>query len=322
MLRWSAEIVDREIPELKLDASSGWAALAAGLLVAAEGGRLDTGVWASARWDHGIQPVADLDRKLALARDFGVHTFFVPGSQLLEAERLAQQLQATIKVKPLLDGELNPRKALKPYLQHLKVRPTLEDSQEDRRGYFLSPDLDAGEASDYYRQYLLPDIIQRCRADDSLKTLPAPDALITIASDNPDLVILGIEVHRPRRCLVLYTTDKANATASARQAAKENSVGCQVYEQSFNDLEDLRANMSETIARFIAHHKPESILFDLTPGPKDISFSLMLDVAPSKSMFYYLKHQIEQSVRRVVPFSEKPIVWQSMGRLPKADGTS
>lgn len=317
-LDWSTEITDSRIPELNLDASSGWAALAAGLLLAAEGGKVDSGVWASAHWEHRIQRVKDLDRKLALARDFGVHTFFVPESQVREAQDIARQLGATIKVKSLVEGESNPRKALKPYLYDLKVPPTINDSKDERRAYYLSPDLVAAEAAQYYRENLLPDIIRHCRADDSLKSLPAPDTLITIASDNPELVILGIEVLRPRRCLVLCTEDKAAATASARQAAAQNSCGCKVHEAVFTDLEQLRIKMAGVIRGFIANREPDSIVFDLTPGPKDISFSWMLDIAPQGSKFYYLQHQIAQPVRRVIPFSERPVIWSSHDRPRQA----
>jgi hypothetical protein len=304
-------LADVDLAEVPLECASGWAALAAGLLVAAEGGMVNPQVWASAHWHQGIAPVRFLEDKIDLAAEFGAHTFFVPEQQKLDADRWVRDHGLPLAIGGLIPAERQPRMALKAYLQALKVRPARTDSHASRASFYLSPDLDDTAARAFYREMLMPDIVAACR-----QALPAHPtcqlaALVTIASDNSELVALGIEVLRPRHCLVLYTADYAQRTAAARALALNNQVGCQVAEQCFPTLADLRTDMASAIRHFLQPFAPHEVVFDLTPGPKDISFAWMLDIAPPQSHFYYLRHTIAERVRRPVPFSEQPRIWSA-----------
>ncbi len=310
-LDWSSEIGEARFPPIPLEAESGWASLVAGLLVATEGGHVNPAVWASAAWRDGIVEVDRLDAKLALAKEFAVTHFFVPRNQLPEADTMIRRLDASIQLGELDQAKSKPREALKTYLQSLKVRPTIHDPIEQRTAYYLSNDLDHEAARTFYRDVLMHEIITRCRLRLPPKVPAPPEALITIASNNPELVLLGIEVFQPRRCLVLYTADLAADTFAVREAARENSVRCEVIEQPFADLAHLRREMLPTIRDFIRPLPSHGVIYDLTPGPKDVSFTWMLELASPDSWLYYLRHSIDPGSRRPDPLSLAPVVWQS-----------
>lgn len=76
-----AEILgELDLSEMPMECRSGWASLAAGLLVAAQGGTPDPEVWATAGWDDsaGFMPVDLLKPKLDLAAELGARVSQTP----------------------------------------------------------------------------------------------------------------------------------------------------------------------------------------------------------------------------------------------------
>jgi hypothetical protein len=92
----AAGLEDVRLSELDshLEVASGWAALAGGLVAACEGRTPDPRVWATGGWGPGagILRVGGLAAKRALAGEHKVQHFFVPGTPLDEAARLAEML--------------------------------------------------------------------------------------------------------------------------------------------------------------------------------------------------------------------------------------
>ena len=107
--------LDREdLSWMPLEEASGWAALAAGLIVAARGGggKPDPRVWATGAWsDGGIVPVGDqsLPGKVGLAVEFGARKFFVPEDQKPAAEAWVQGCGATLEIGAVEGGRNAPR---------------------------------------------------------------------------------------------------------------------------------------------------------------------------------------------------------------------
>jgi len=314
--RWTLEVAgELGTPDLRrfdLACESGWAALAAGLLVAAEGGVPDGCVFATGCWSPGagIRPVGEdhLAAKLAVASELGATHFFVPDSQASRARALvAERCGGGLEIAALYESTPEPRRALRDYVRYFDLPPDRGASRDSRRRYYLRQG-DETWAREYYRQNLLPEIIEHCRSQlHAAGWTDRPTHLVTIASDNSELVPLGIEVLRPVRCLVVYTEDYAARTALTRGMARSNTVGCEVHEAGFTDLEALREGMSEVIEKFLTGSDAERVVFDLTPGPKDVSFSWMLDVAAPENRLFYLRHRRQGF--KVDPFSEQPQIW-------------
>jgi hypothetical protein len=309
------DAVDLAAAEGHLEFKSGWAALAGGLVVARDGGKPDPAVWATGRWEGdpaGIRPVGHLDAKIALAAAHGVRHFFVPSTQVAEAERLAAGVgQEGPRIGALEEGTPDARAALRAYRRRLRTRPGRSDPRSDRRDYYLS-DLDPQEEKDFYRENLLPDILESIREQWLAVAGEVPVShLVTIASDNPALVALAAGAIRPTRCLVLCTPDKEAQRQEAFDLAKAHHLSGELIPQQFQDVKHMLAEMAGTVQCFVAGASASEVVLDLTPGSKEMSLMLALEVAQPGNRLYYLRH--DRQGPKVVPFRERPLVWQVAG---------
>lgn len=304
-----------------LEVASGWAALAGGLLVALDRGKPDPRVWATGRWHGlppGIRPVGHLGAKVTLAAAYGVRHFFVPATQVSQAGGIVARAGCGgMQIGALEEGVSDIRAALRIYRQRLRTAPGRSDPRSDRRDYFLG-DLDPQEAKRYYRENLLPDIIEDARAkwQQAGGGLPVTH-LVTIASDNPELVVMAAGAIQPACCLVLYTADKKQQWEDADQLAKTQQLTTKLVSQEFQDVERLLKDMKEVVRRRLAEAVPAEVVLDLTPGSKEMSLVLALEVAQPGSRLYYLRHTWQG--RKVVPFSERPLVRQVGGGLMRGE---
>lgn len=307
-LQPGAAISDCDLSTMSLSCRSGWAPLAAGLLLAAEGQSTSQEIWATGRWNNGVDTVDGLKEKIELAQEYGAKSIFVPPKQKDEAEQVLRQNPAwTIKIEAF-DAKNSYRDALKPYLFKLKIRPDRDDDVEIQTQYYLSPDLDEISAKDFYLDILLPKISEECKKK-TVGDYPSDlRALVTIFSDSPELVGLAIDVFRPERCLALGTKDKheefKKIIDQTKNRCEQNNRD--LVDHWFHDLDELRDKTKEVVQQFISQFKPEQILFDLTPGPKDISLGFLLEIAPPGSYFCYFQHRMKPKTRRVIPFSAQP----------------
>lgn len=106
-------------------ASSAWASLAGGLVLARDGLTSDTTVWASAAWDqaYGIGRVEGLQAKLEHAAERGAKHVFVPAQNQPDVAEWAAERPAGPRVTLLspaaAPGKPEPRRILEPYFSEL-----------------------------------------------------------------------------------------------------------------------------------------------------------------------------------------------------------
>jgi hypothetical protein len=299
---------------LELRAESGWAPLAAGLILLTEGGEPDPQVWATGCWDAragGITAVDGLAEKLALAREHGVREFFVPAAQRRELPAQGAE-RPTVGV---LTAEGDPRLALRAYLAALEARPPAEETAEgrDRRAaYFLRlHGRDQERARRYYREDLLRSIARHCRAQVERRPRPAAPVLVTIASGNPELIYLAAEIVRPRRCVVLHTPGDtpARQVKAAETLLAGGTARCPLVPVECADDDALPTRLRQAVSQAADGSDPQEVVLDLTPGTKLMSLSLALDVAREGNWLLYLRQDYDLDRRVNRPFGERPLLW-------------
>ncbi|MBI4704604.1 MAG: hypothetical protein HY744_26165 [Deltaproteobacteria bacterium] len=142
-LALARDLDDYDLSELPLAAESAWAALAAALVVACEGGAVRPWVFATGAWDgHGIARVEHIKAKLAAVRSLGWApegqrpVLWVPAGNYDEA-RAAITDEVELKSYPA--GETKARQALSEHLYSIEVPPTTDEPLARRRDYANRP---------------------------------------------------------------------------------------------------------------------------------------------------------------------------------------
>jgi len=288
------------------DASSGWASLAAGWLIAARGGLIDPSVWASACWDdNGLQPVRGLDAKLRLASELGAKRFFaVPAQRGPETGALAQRLG--LRLEDLEPDTVHPLHALRPLARALAVPPEAPqdpDSWEMATAYYhlLRTDLnDPKGAAEFYLSSVLPAVVAGCRGQSEQQDpelLGQRGSLITILSGSPELVELAVLVFRPRRCLVLFTSQTEGQLTQARQRITA-AVGDCSFEWELIDRQLRPGGLPARVHSFARAFPDWPVLIDLTPGTKLMTLALDRDLSDCRARrFYFMTEQRGQEIR-------------------------
>lgn len=322
--QWGLELGDdlagADLSEMPLECDSGWAALAAGLLVAAEGGTPDPRVWATGSWDDrgGIRQVELLEQKLNLARASGVTAFFVPASQGDEAARWA----SGIEIGRLRTAERDPRRALVELTLRLETPPPPPIGSEDVAGlerciaYYLKRPRGELRTTQFYWTHLLPPVTQRCRSQVLAEYGDCqPSRMVTIVSGSPELVLLAARALDVKRCLLLYTPHDADARRDQTQAMQMvqgllEADGRDCLPAAFEDSRSLESQIPEAVRRFGAGQPPEALVLDLTPGNKWMTW--VADRAmPAGSWRLYIRNDtLTAPDRRPRPGSEQLICWQ------------
>lgn len=304
----SEDAIDNlDLSELDLDCESGWAPLAAGLILAAEGGRPDPHVWATGKWDvqGGIGAVGHLDAKLGLARAAGVTDFFVPTSLVKHAEDWVRLNRADdLRIGELVSGQRNPRDALREYLAKLDAPPAVSDPFASRKAYYLRH----LQAKEYYWNCLLPEIIQM-RQEQVRAQWPtwSPSHMVTIVSGSPELVLLGVQAVGAHNCLLLHTADNDGLMRQIRKLLEEKAVQCMPAQ--FEDGDGMMVQMQDHVRRFAqATGESVDLTFDMTPGNKLMSLSLAR-LAPRGSSMLYVRHRFNAELKRAEPGTEKIERW-------------
>jgi hypothetical protein len=309
------------------EVGSCWASLACGLLVAVKGGTVNPRVWATGRWDEdaGVAPVKHLREKMLAACRHGVEEFFVPESQMPEAEGIDLG-GARLKLGKLYTGTLDPQRALRDYLFRLDAPPPAPAGPEDVEGfdrcvaYYLRRPRERRETTEFYRTCLLPTIIERCRAQRK-RDWPAwkAAALVTIVSGSPDLVALSARATEVGRCLLLYTPheqpakDQTKAMTDVKTLLETQGIRCSKAE--FTDGPAMREEIPEAIRRFRDQEgiDPYDLVLDITPGNKWMSW-VSDHAMPSGSWRLYVRNDtLGPADRRPKPGSEELIVWRVGG---------
>ncbi len=295
-----------------LDVDSGWAALACGLLLAAEGGTPDPDVWASGCWDPdgGVTRVGDLPAKLRLAAEWGASTFFLPAFQLEEAKAWLLG-PSTLQLCPLRAGTCDPMQALADYLYRLDAPPPPPTSVDDEPGftrcatYYLRQPLHAASTQEYYRTALLPCIVHRqSRHVGAAYPGWRPTHLVTIVSGSDVLVELMARALRVSHVLLLHTPDQRQLerTETVRSRLEQAGISCvtrRIHQEGM--LVDVRRSLEQ-----FDGVDASQIVFDLTPGTKLMTYALAR-AAPEGSWLVYLEHAFREG--RPQPGTERLIRW-------------
>lgn len=300
-----------------VDVESGWAALACGLLLAAEGGTPSPVVWASGCWDPngGVAQVGNLPAKLRLAKDFQVRAFFLPKTQLHEASRHLGPTD-TLKLCPLHTGTCDPRQALADYLHCLDAPPPPPTSWDDEAGlarctaYYLRQPIQASSTVEYYRTALLPCIVHRLRQD-VRDTYPGwqPSHLVTVVSDSESLVELMARVVGASAVLLLHTPDANQVARTKKVQSRLEEAGISCCAWQIRREEGMLDDVKHALRQFDGVC-PSQTVFDLTPGTKLMTYALARS-APAGSWLVYLEHQYRNG--RPQPNTERLIRWQASG---------
>jgi hypothetical protein len=297
------------LSELAKDCRSAWAPLAAALILASDGIMPDTGIWGTGEWrpDGGIAAVGGLDRKLDLALEFGARTIFIPPEQCAEAKRWkSAHPRVELEVAVLEQGEKpDLRSALRTYVARSVSRPESDATFVLRQRYYLRQ-VDRGFQRDYYIQDLLPELAAYYH--DELPAGCQPTHLVTIASHSPELVILLAHAIKPRRCLILYTQDNRGHMETAMKGVRTAVAACDVQPASFTKSDTMAREMGQHVLRFTESVSPGDVIFDLTPGHKEMSLELALRLAPAGSYLFYLRHDTDDYSRAAIPEKRRPFV--------------
>lgn len=296
--------------------ASAWVPLAAGLLLAIDGGPPKREVWASGCWDgeKGIVSVEGLLEKLRIASEFGARQFFVPQASLAEAQAICREQDLALAVKPLKEACLRPREAMGEYLAALEVRANRNDSREARvRTYNHIANRD--EAIEYYLECLVDDLADDVRAKAAAPEQLACRFLVTIASDSYELVCLSHLVFRPQCSLILYTSDDnpryKEYAEKARDWLKARGFSPRVKQltQSADLLglvHQVRASLRELLAE---GDSPEGLVVDVTPGKKTMGLAWAY-AAPPESRIVYWDSEFDKVLRKPKLFTERPMIYR------------
>lgn len=296
---------------LNLSVESGWGWLAAGLLLVRSARVTDDlelmpipnpDVWITASWDgrSGFIPISLLEAKVACAVRHKAQILFVPESQVAEAQRYCCG-DSSLRIMGVPEHTTNLGEALAPCLLELEVPPPDDAKERQLQGYFQRlAQRNRERAKAYYRQKLLPRIASRLKAQWSKPSLAG---LVTILSDNPELIHLAIESTGAESCLILATQDKAERYLPILQTLRCKSTHlCHLIPRVFSDTDELLSQLRDCVHEFIGSSEPERVGLDLTPGTKEMTLTLVLEGAQPGNQLIYLRHRLEQGL--VVPFSE------------------
>ncbi len=226
-----AGLASVDLSEVSWTCGSGWAPLAASLLLLEMGGRPRRDVVSSGAWrdDLGMVSVDGEGEKAALAREFGCELLFLPTSEA-EKVQTAGNLPQGLEIRPFPFGERDPGKALRDLLIELEVPPRIEWGDEffDRCKRYANslPREDSERREEYIRANITrrqADIIRKAGLPAELKDLGRLAILMSRAS----AALLPILVFRPRQVLLIHTSrDKAEAGLVKKHLAAWCIEGC------------------------------------------------------------------------------------------------
>ncbi len=326
-LRRAAGMEDLDLgDDLGFAYESGWAALAAGLVLCAERLRPYRRVWASGTWDErdGLGDIDGLEAKIARAHRHGARHFFVPQWRLRQAEAVAVHEGNGLRLGALRatvgsNGRSEPLQALRDYLGCLGAAPQPPASVDDTAqlaictSYYLRQSREMETTEDFYWKRLLPTIIEQRRRQVRQQWGEwKPSWFVTIASNNPALVPLGVEVLGARNCLVLYTPGERGIDAGIGRIERYFDRKLDHFVKQPFQLaarETLLAEFQKHVRNFLpVGIDPSDIVFDVTPGKKTMSVTLS-DIAPPGSWMLYLEHTALYG--QAVPGSERFDRWRA-----------
>lgn len=310
--------LDLDLSDFPFSAESAGAVLMGGLIVAASRARLSPSVWGTGRWSESddIVPVSNIVEKVELAvRNPRILKLFVPHENLDEARRAAEHYQSVASSVEICEfGERGASVYARfgNWLAAHDVPPEPDAPIEVRSKYCVRwRRWNESKADDYYNSHLLDDIIARCR--DKIPGEFAdvqPRLLVSVVSNSPELIDIGVGIWRPDCCILLYTTspDMSGALEKARASIRKRRPGIHVEALEIRDGDDV-AQLARQVRAKVADPASGSgdVVYDVTPGTKLMSLALFRAARDDDLICYLSSRMVE---RRAVPGTEQPQVWK------------
>lgn len=261
---------------------SGWASMAAALLLAYRGGVPNSSVAASAAWkdaDQSADNVIGLASKVDAAKRHGMKTLFVAQSQVVPDNE-----PAGMDISRLNFDLPNPLHVLRPLLKQLYVQVESNDLPGmSRYFWFLRKLVSRDEADLYYAEKMLPRIVARCRREltaEQLKQITGSH-LIGVVSHNYLLATLNILIVQPCCVQLIVTPESRGYESHVKVLVDRQLQNLKLPPCEFETSLEIASNQPpdqivelETLHRF--SRESQNLVFDLTSGPTLIKVSLML----------------------------------------------
>lgn len=279
--------------ELGIEAGSGWTSLAAGLIAAMQDGEVNRGVWSSGIWQGGIQEVGCVPEKLQLARQYGCSRFYVPASQLEEAQECVDGEDSGMTIGMLTVDEAQPMRALDKYLEEFNVPPErVKDDPENfhRRCRFHQRHPSGKRAGEFFVSHLLSDLADQQIRQPLQRLWPdwRPQLLVAVVSHGAELIPLLAEALQPEECLLLFTPEFESRTEEIVPELSRRQVT--PHPVRFTGLDDVADRMGPELAQRLETYGPERVLLDLTLGNKLMTLAVER-AARTGHRLIYLQHE-------------------------------
>lgn len=295
---------------IELKMASGWLPVAGGLLTML-GGKPEPKVWATGTFNEqtgSIAPVNGLEGKLELAVEHQAATMFVPSSNVPDCREIVARRRWSLDIEAIKENETNLAEALKSYRQRLATPPTFSDTREERRSYYLA-ETDYNRRLGFYRDAIMPDLIQELRKQWLTKHRDPIKVLVTIVSKSPELVALMMGVIQPERCLAYHTKLNENDTPlTLLRDVLDDATWQRIEFIACSSPIELIRQLENTAAAKLSAYAPDACVVDLTPGTKEMSLALALYTAPAGSHRCYIRSQTNHEPQFPIPFTQELVV--------------
>ena len=110
------------------------------------------------------------------------------------------------------------------------------------------------------------------------------------------------------RCLILFTEDHKWLMEQAREYVRKIVPDCDIVAGEIRRDDRMAEEMKEQVNQFLMKIDPSQVLFDLTPGAKDMSLELAVNIARPGSFVFYLRHDFDPKLKKAIPGMKPPLV--------------
>jgi len=279
------------LASLEMEAGSAVPVMEGALKVAHRSYRCDPSITATVCFDEngGIIGVdrETLRYKLLAAKKVGIQKVYL-AKEDFEASVAPEGLDSTfsgLELQPFSENDSDSSKALMPLFSALSSTPPGEASF-DVRAQFFNDLWDWGDqtrAMDFYYEYgsrLLPDLAKFCakRSCEALNGLNG-GCLVSFLSKNPGNVYIVFKAMEPSELILFHTREtspqenpRVNDIIRMMKGVKLRLI--QIPNSSGGDVQDFLDWVRNPFEDNFIEDRSKPVVFDITPGPKPVSFCL------------------------------------------------
>jgi hypothetical protein len=281
-----------DLSGLAFSPDSAWASLAAGAIVASQGGLTLPDVFVSAAWSRDdarrgwITRVEHVAAKLDAAAEAGAAIVLLPREN--DAEAAAWQAQnpgKRLDVRHLSNATGDPQRALADVLHALEATPTRAAGAtfEECAAYYVRMP-EAGH-NEYYRDELAAEVVARMRPQvDAAPRLRDVDRLVIIASRSWSLGVLLTLLFDPPHVLVLHDgglNQAAHVLMGELPTVGRNGLSPRaVTEARCCPGDTFPEEVAAALNAFASDAVQGTVAIDLTAGYRDFHFAVLAALPP------------------------------------------